>query len=183
MFVTKRIKNPRVKNAVEWALSILLAVLAYLVLTRFVMLSATVFGDSMEPTLSHNDRLFTNRTSYLIANPDYNDIIVFPYPMNPSKYYVKRVIGLPGDVVELLDHQFYVNDKIVEDTSGDGLIYNLGNIDFPVTVPENAYFVLGDNRNASEDSRFAEVGFVKREAIVGKAIFRFFPFNKIGFIK
>ncbi len=136
----------------------------------------------MEPTLLNDEKVIISRFYYYFTSPAYNDIVAFPYRSDPSKFYIKRIIGLPGDVVDFVDYQFTLNGKVLDDDFSEESIVALGDVEFPLTVPEDSYFVLGDNRNRSNDSRFKSVGCIKRSEILGKVQLRIWPLNKIGLI-
>jgi signal peptidase I len=143
----------------------------------FIARAYTVNGDSMLPTLHHGERLLVDKISYRFVEPSRGEIIVFKNPSNPSEQFVKRVIGLPGDKVAIIQGVVYINDQPIEED------YTLApaRIGFaPQIVPEGTYFVLGDNRNNSEDSRFSRVGFLPRELIIGRAIWRYWPLDRIS---
>lgn len=145
----------------------------------FIARAYTVNGDSMLPTLHHGERLLVDKISYRFVEPARGEIIVFKNPSNTSEQFVKRIIGIPGDKVAIIQGVVYVNDQPIEED------YTLApaRIGFaPQIVPEGTYFVLGDNRNNSEDSRFGRVGFLPRELIIGRAIWRYWPLNQINLV-
>lgn len=146
----------------------------------FIARAYTVNGESMMPTLHHGERLLVDKISYRFVEPSRGEIVVFKYPADPSEQFIKRVIGVPGDTVAVLQGTVYVNNQpLVED-----YISAPARIGFaPQVVPENTYFVLGDNRNNSEDSRFSRVGFVPRELIVGRAVWRYWPLTRINIMR
>lgn len=160
--------------------TIVSAVLIAAFIMIFIARAYTVNGDSMLPTLHHGERLLVDKISYRFLEPARGEIIVFKNPSNPSEQFVKRVIGLPGDKVAIIQGVVYVNDQPIEEN------YTLApaRIGFsPQVVPEGTYFVLGDNRNNSEDSRFSRVGFLPREMIIGRAIWRYWPLNSISIMR
>ena len=150
-------------------------VLAFLIIS-FVVQSFKVDGPSMEPTLNNGERLFVNKFIYRFRPPKRGDIIVFtPKGIGKTKY-IKRVIGLPGETVEIHNGKVYINDT--------PLLENYiksppQGVHGPFFIGENEYFVLGDNRTNSSDSRFPNVGLVKKNYIAGKAFWRYWPLNKI----
>ncbi len=158
------------------------AILLYCVLHFLVFQVAKIDGSSMEPTLHNDDKVIVEILPYIFGSPEYGDIIAFPYPSDTSKNYVKRIIGKPGDVIDLRGESFFVNDVRLTDEFSQEPVRSLGNVEFPLTVPEDCYFVLGDNRRVSRDSRYTEVGCIKRETIIGKISFRIMPVDKIGFV-
>jgi signal peptidase I len=153
------------------------AVLSLLIIT-FVVQAFYIPSGSMEPTLMINDRILVAKFLYRFEPISRTDVIVFRYPLNPQRDFVKRVIGLPGDRVQLKDGIVYVNGQRLSE-KGYTIKPDFGNYG-PVTVPSGQYFVLGDNRNNSEDSRF--FGYVPRANIIGKALFIYWPPNRIGFV-
>lgn len=157
--------------------------LTYLVI-HYVGQRTQVSGSSMEATLSDGDNLIVDKISYRFHDPERYDIIVFPYKYEKNTFYIKRIIGLPGETVQI-DGQgnIYVDGEVLDESYGREVILDPGEAEEPITLAEDEYFVLGDNRNASSDSRDPSVGKILGEDIVGRAWVRIFPFNKIGFIK
>ncbi len=155
------------------------AVLIAAFIMIFIARAYTVNGDSMLPTLHHGERLLVDKISYRFVEPSRGEIIVFKNPADTSEQFVKRVIGLPGDKVAILQGVVYVNDQAI----AEDYTFAPARIGFPPQiVPEDTYFVLGDNRNNSEDSRFGRVGFLPRKLIVGRAIWRYWPLNQVDLI-
>jgi len=175
-----RISNPIVKSLVEWIIAIGLALLLFLVLRMFVFRVAHVSGVSMAPTLSHDDRVILNRAAIVFGEPRAGDIVAFPYPGNLDEYHIKRVIGVPGDVIDFAGGRFYVNGEPLSDPFSYEAVWSVGNVDFPVTVEEGRVFLLGDNRNVSRDSRCVTVGNVHESEMLGKVFIRFWPFSSFG---
>ncbi len=177
-------KKPIDKKSVikDYAITFLIFIAVFAFIRIFIGEPVITNGESMSPTLVHGDVILVEKVSYLFSNPDHGDVIVFPYPADPSKSYIKRVIGCPGDVVDIVENDFYVNDMLVED---DFALQNipLGDTEFPVTVGENQYFVLGDNRAVSHDSRHSEVGLINEDDILGRGFVVFYPLNRIKIIK
>ncbi len=157
-------------------------VIAYL-LGHFVYINARIPSGSMEQTIMTGDRVFGNRLAYKTKDPERFDIVIFEYPDDPSQLFVKRVIGLPGETIQIHDGKVYINGSVLEDDVSEDDILTAGLAAVELTLGENEYFVLGDNRNNSEDSRFAEVKKVKKKYIEGKLWFRVAPVNKMGFVK
>lgn len=158
-------------------------VLAFLII-KYVGQRTEVVGRSMEPTLENEDNLIVDKISYRFKEPERYDIIVFPYRDGSGMYYIKRIIGLPGEQIYINERgdvfvdgkkleEPYIKEKAVE----AGLATNI------VNLGDDEYFVLGDNRNNSTDSRSIEVGNVKRDEIIGKAGIRIWPFDKIQLLK
>lgn len=135
----------------------------------------------MSPTLESGDQILMNRLSYSLFDPQPNDLVVFlPNGNEKSHYYVKRVIGVPGDTVQIKDGYVYVNDELFDEEIDTEAIENAGIAEEPVVVGADEYFVLGDNRGSSEDSRYANIGNVKQEHIIGKAWFVLSPSERRG---
>ncbi|MBP7320074.1 MAG: signal peptidase I [Lachnospiraceae bacterium] len=156
---------------------------AYLIVT-FVGQRTVVIGHSMENTLANGDNLIVDKISYRFKDPKRFDIIVFPYEFKEDTYYIKRIIGLPGETVLISSEGvIYINGKELNESYGREVIRNAGAAGAPIELKEGEYFVLGDNRNNSEDSRFSDVGIIHKNRIVGKAVFRIYPFDSIGTLK
>jgi len=175
-----RIANPAVRGLVEWVLAIGLAIVLFFVLRMFIFRIAHVDGTSMVPTLSDGDMLVLNRAAVVFGEPRVGDIVAFPYTGNPSEHFIKRVIGVSGDVVDLVDGVFLVNGVPLDDEFSSDVIWSAGNAAFPVTVDEGRLFVLGDNRNGSKDSRYSSVGTVSKDDVIGRVLVRVWPFGALG---
>ena len=157
--------------------------ICFLIIT-FVGQRSRVSGSSMEPTLSDGDNLIVDKISYRLHDPERFDIIIFPYQYEEITYYIKRIIGLPGETVYINDAgEIYINGTLLKENYGLETIQNPGLASEPITLGDDEYFVMGDNRNNSTDSRFASVGAIKRQDIIGKAWVRIYPFNKIMVIQ
>ncbi|SEI38719.1 signal peptidase I [Lachnospiraceae bacterium A10] len=145
---------------------------------EFVGQRTVVSGSSMETTLSDGDNLIIDKLTYRFSDPQRFDIIVFPYQYEEDTYYIKRIIGLPGEKVRIDEEgNIYINDVLLEEDYGYETIKNPGIAASTITLGEDQYFVLGDNRNNSTDSRFENVGLIKRSDIIGRAVLRVFPFT------
>lgn len=175
--------KPDVKNSIwkelwEYIKMIIFVVVVVLIVNNFLLINARVPSESMEKTIMTGDRFFGNRLAYLFDDPERCDIVVFKYPDDESQLFVKRVIGLPGETVEIKDGKVYINGS--ETPLDDSFTPETPTGDYgPYVVPDGSYFMLGDNRNHSGDSRFWKQPYVEKEKIVGKAIFRYFPGVKI----
>ena len=155
------------------------AILALLIMT-FVARAFTVDGPSMLPTLHDGERLMVDKLTYRFRDPQRGEIVVFRYPANPREHFIKRIIALPGDVVEIRAGRVYVNGTALEEPYVATPTWgHFG----PVRVPAGRYFVLGDNRTNSEDSRYPQVGFVPRSYLEGRALWRFWPPSRIGILR
>lgn len=184
----RRAKNPKFYAVMDWVVVIVIALAAALFINFFVIVNSTVPSGSMEKTIMTNSRMIGIRVSYLFEKPDRGDIIVFHYPDDPKQIFVKRIIGLPGETVEMIDGITYIDGEAMEedyinpdywDRPIEGKNYNCG----PFTVPADHYFVMGDNRGNSHDSRFWNNHFVSRKAIMGKAVYCYWPVKYAGALK
>ena len=178
-----RIKNPILREIAEWAVALALMLLLFLVLHFFVFRVAHVTGGSMMPTLNHGDIVVLNRLEHLVTGPRAGDIVAFPNPSDPSQYYIKRVIGVPGDIVDLQDGVFWVNGVELVDDFSQEPIWERGDVVFPITVEDGRYFVLGDNRNGTIDSRHSSVGNVCSQEMFGRTSLRIWPLERFGRIR
>ena len=157
--------------------------LVYLVI-HFVGQRTQVSGSSMEPQLRHEDNLIVDKITYRFREPERFDIIVFPFEYEDNTFYIKRIIGLPGETVQIdWDGNIFINGEILEEGYGKEVIQEPGRAYEPITLGEDEYFVLGDNRNNSSDSRDMSVGNVRRDKIIGRAWLRIWPFDRFGFIR
>lgn len=171
------------EDAKEWIIDIVIAFIIAAVILFFIK-PTIVREHSMENTLNDGDYLFVSKQAYkLFGNePERGDIVVFSSELETvtgkNKLLIKRVIGVPGDQIAISNGFVYVNgEQLTENYTKDG--YTASNMD-PVTVPEGCLFCMGDNRQNSTDSRDSRVGCVQMDTIMGKAVFRIFPFSKIG---
>ncbi len=144
-----------------------------------------VIGNSMENTLMDGDYIAINKLNYKVSKPERFDVIVFPFDEENRVFYVKRVIGLPGETIQIKNSAIYINDQLLPEFYGkESMDENTEGIAIEkINLKENEYFVLGDNRNQSFDSRDKEVGFIKQENILGKAFLRISSFSHITFIR
>lgn len=178
-------KKSMVREIVEMILYLALALIAALLIVKYVGQRTQVEGRSMEPTLEDGQNLILDKVSYRFRDPERFDIIVFPFNKDgKEEHFIKRIIGLPGETVQIIDGYVYINDeKLESDIYGKEIIKSAGRAAEPITLGEDEYFVLGDNRNNSRDGRTVEVGNIKRSEITGRAFFRIWPLNKIGILK
>ena len=182
--VEKNAEKNIMKELLGWILYLLLVVgLTWLILT-YVGQRTRVSGHSMETTLSNGDNLIVDKLSYRFRDPKRFDIIVFPFKYEENTYYIKRIIGLPGETVQVVDGCAYIDGELLEsDIYGAELMEDSGIAGELLTLKEDEYFVLGDNRNHSSDSRDPSVGILTREDLLGKAWVRIYPFDKVGVIR
>lgn len=180
----KKFNVPLFKEIISWMIEMaVLIVIAYTLVTFFGFRS-NVVGNAMMPTLDNGEQVFVNRFWYLIRGPKAGDVVVFlPNGNEKSHYYVRRVIGTPGDRVLIRDGAVYVNDVLYEEATEVASIVDAGLAESEVTLGTDEYFVLGDNRNNSEDSRMANIGNVKKEYMIGKAWFHFTSIKNMGLIE
>lgn len=162
----------------------LLAVVALTFLfVQYVGQRTHVNGDSMNATLEDGDNLIVDKISYRFTDPERFDIIVFPYQYQEKTYYIKRIIGMPGETVQIKDGKIYIDGEVLEETYGKEVMKYAGIASEEIVLGEDEYFVLGDNRNNSSDSRDPSVGNIKEDQIIGKAFIRIWPLNKFGILK
>ncbi len=160
------------KEVLEWVGTILTALVITLFINFCILINARVPSGSMENTIMTGDRLFGNRLAYVFSEPQRGDIVIFHFPDNERELYIKRLIGLPGETVEIKNGGVYINGILLEErylsvtTAGE-----FG----PYEVPEGHYFMMGDNRNNSADSRFWQNTYLEKSKIVGKAFVRYYP--------
>lgn len=181
-------KKPEEINIVKELLSLIIYIGVVVLLCYFVLnyvgCRSRVDGSSMNPTLEDNDNMWVDKLSYTFGDPKRFDVIIFNYDEDTT--YVKRIIGLPGETVRI-DQQgrIFINEQLLKEDYGMETILptNLGRANQPVELEDDEYFVLGDNRNNSQDSRWADVGNVNRKDIVGKVVLRIYPFSSFGVIK
>lgn len=170
------------KELRDWVLMIFVAIiLATLVNTQLVV-NAQIPSGSMENTIMTGDRVIGSRLTYKTKDPERFDIIVFRYPDNEEELFIKRIIGLPGETVNIIDGKVYIDDA-AEPLDDSFIAEEMKGSFGPYTVPEDCYFVMGDNRNNSHDSRFWDNPYVSRDKILGKAYFRYWPLTKMGRIE
>lgn len=178
-------RSKKIKSALlELLLYAVMLVICLLIMPRYVIQRTIVSGSSMENTLNSNDNLLVEKISYRIGDPDRFDVVVFyPYGKEADEYYVKRVIGLPGEKVQIVGNNIYINDEVIEEEFGKNPITYAGIAKEPLTLDKDEYFLMGDNRAVSFDSRYEEIGPVHRNLIAGKALLRIWPLNKFGTFK
>lgn len=182
----RRRRNRRRYYLYEIVSTILCVAVIYLLcvaMVRYVGQKTVVEGSSMSPTLEDGDNLIVDKLSYHFSDPERFDIVVFRYLYRENSYYIKRIIGLPGETVQIVDGQIYIDGELLEETYGSEVMESAGRAAQPVTLGPDEYFVLGDNRNLSSDSRDPLVANVSREQIIGKAFVCIYPFSRLGFLK
>ncbi len=167
----------------EWAQSIIIALILTLIIRTYVVQAFKIPSGSMRPTLMEGDKLFVNKFIYRFKPIQRGDIIVFKYPEEPKKDFIKRLVAFEDETVEIKDGKIIVNGKVLDDPEAFGKFYYYNHDPFggpneKIKVPKASFYVLGDNSANSTDSRFW--GFVPKKNIIGKAIFRWWPLNRLG---
>lgn len=174
-------KVNKLHNAVNWVVDII----AVITLACFTVYSfggrVTVSGSSMNPTLNSGDVVLVNRLAYDLGRPDRFDAAVFVRP--GSGMNIKRVVGLPGETVQILDQVIYIDGEPLEVPKALEAVAIPGVAEYPIELGDDEYFLLGDNHESSEDSRFATIGNIRREQFIGKAWLRFQPLSDFGLIR
>ena len=175
-----------IHEAKEWGSSILVALVLTLIIRTYVIQAFKIPSGSMRPTLIEGDKLFVNKYIYRFHKPERGDIIVFKYPVDPKKDFIKRLTGFGGENIEIRDGKIYVDGQVINDPKSFGKFYYYnhdpyGGPNDKIKIPEGFFYVLGDNSANSTDSRFW--GFVPKKNVLGKAIFRWWPPKRIGLIR
>lgn len=171
-----------IKELAGWLLHIVLIIAFTWFVVTFVGQRTEVSGSSMETTLSDKDQLIVDKMTYRFRDPKRYDIVVFPYQYQDNTYYIKRIIGLPGETVQILSGMVYIDGMRLDEHYGNEIMENPGIAEEPLTLGEDEYFVLGDNRNNSSDSRASDVGLIHRKDLIGRAWIRVWPLSQIGVI-
>lgn len=171
-----------VRDVFGWPFYLILMFVCVWLLISYVGERMEVIGLSMYPALNDGDYLLVDKISYHFTDPDRFDIVVFPFRYQENTFYMKRIIGLPGETVQIVDGIIYINGRELNETFGYGEIRNPGLASEQITLKQDEYFVLGDNRNNSSDSREPSVGNILRSDIIGKARFRIWPLRGFGFL-
>lgn len=179
----ERTAKSMVKEVLSMALYIAVVLCITFLVVRYVGQRTQVDGHSMENTLFDGDNLIVDKISYRFTDPKRFDIIVFPYHYKEDTYYIKRIIGLPGETVQIQDGEIYIDGALLEEDYGKETMLTSGRAADQIQLGEDEYFVLGDNRNHSEDSRFDDVGNIERSEIIGRAFIRIWPFERFGLLK
>lgn len=181
----RRLNSALLKDIFEMMIGTFVVVFLAVALTYFVGMRTSVIGDSMEPALYNGQEILINRFVYKLSSPKRGDVIVFfPNGNQNTHYYVKRVIALPGETVQILNGKVYIDGELLEEDESYDKIVDAGVAENGITLENDEYFVLGDNRNSSEDSRSGNIGAVEKKNIIGKAWFHFHDeAGEIGFIQ
>ena len=171
------------REIISTAVYLLAVVAVTFLFVQFVGQRTHVNGDSMNVTLEDGDNLIVDKLSYRFSEPERYDIIVFPYQYQEKTYYIKRIIGMPGEIVQIIDGMVYIDGEMLDESYGKEVMQYSGVAGDPIELGDDEYFVLGDNRNNSSDSRDPSVGNIKEDQIIGKAFIRIWPLNKFGILK
>ncbi len=172
------------QEILQMSIYLLIVLCLMFLVIHYVGQRTKVQGGSMQPTLHDGDNLIVDKLTYRFSEPKRFDIIVFPYEYKDKTYYIKRIIGLPGETVRIdTDGNIYINGEILNEDYGAETILDPGRAVTEITLAGDEYFVLGDNRNNSSDSRDPSVGNIRRSRIIGKAWVRIWPLKDIGFLK
>ncbi len=168
----EKLDKEHLKNIFETIISTVIVVFIAGVIMFFFGMKTSVIGDSMEPTLYNGQSILIDRFVYVLTSPKRNDVIVFlPNGNKNSHYYVKRVIGLPGETVQIKSGMIYIDGKVLDEDDRYDTIADPGIASDPIKLGNGEYFVLGDKRNSSEDSRSGNIGAVEKDMITGKSWF------------
>ena len=179
-------RGKAVRESVSFILYLIVIVVLTFLMIRYVGQRTRVDGSSMENTLTNGDNLIVDKISYRFHEPERFDIIVFPYQYKEDTYFIKRIIGMPGETVQIKDNDIYINGNKIDDPYAKDEMVSAGDAQEPIKLGDDEYFVLGDHRSVSLDSRFSEEddpkgpGPVKRENIAGKVFVRIWPLSKFG---
>ena len=177
-------KEKELREILSWIIYILIVVCVTYVIVTYVGQRTKVSGTSMLPTLQDEDNLIVDKLSYRFRDPERFEVVVFPYRAMEKTYYIKRIIGLPGETVQIIDGYIYINGEKLEESYGLEVIDSdkYGIAAEPVELGDDEYFVMGDNRNGSADSREVEVGLIRKDEFIGRAWIRIWPLKSIGVI-
>jgi len=160
---------------------VIIIFLCVFIVPKYIVQRTIVKGTSMENTLHNGDNLLVEKVSYLFSDPERFDIVVFyPYGKDEEEYYVKRVIGLPGETIQIIGSDIFIDGEKLDENYGKEPITYAGIASSPYKLNDNEFFVIGDNRTASFDSRYVEIGPVTREKLSGQVILRMYPFDDFG---
>lgn len=179
----KEQKKSLPREILSWVLYLGIVFLISTFIVDFIVQRTGVVGSSMASNLQDGDNVLVEKLSYRFGDPQRYDIIVFPAPDDPSAYYIKRIIGLPGETVQISGEDVYINGEKLNETYATSEMETAGLAAVPMTLGEDEYFVLGDNRAVSKDSRYDSVGNIHRDDIVGKAFVIIWPLNHIRLLK
>ena len=175
--------NGEIKKMVLWWIRTLLlvSITAYL-LVRYVVQRVDVYGDSMSPVLEAGDVLLVEKLTPRLGELKRFDLVVFRYQYRDNLYYIKRIVGLPSETIQIVDGGILIDGSVLEEDFGTEPIEKGKRAEEPVVLGEDEYFVLGDNRNHSSDSRDSDIGNLNKDQIIGRAVIRIWPVTRMGFL-
>ena len=180
----EKLQDNKTQNVIRWVFEIAVTVVFAVLVAISLFQTVTIQENAMEPTLAVGEKFFVNKAVYKVSSPKRGDIIVFKTNVtDDAALHIRRVIGLPGESVLIKDGKIYINGELYEEAGDYPDISNPGLAETSISLESGEYFVLGDNRNNSEDSRYSDIGNIKKNYIVGKLWFTVSPRSKMGFMK
>ena len=182
--VEEKLEDRKVRRTLNWIFQILVALVFGILVGISLFQSVTMQENSMEPTLQVGERFFVNRALYKVSSPKRDDIIVYKTSgSDDAALHIGRVIGLPGETVQISNGNILINGEVYDENHDFPEISNAGVASSGISLESGEYFILGDNRNNSEDSRYGDIGNINKKYIVGKVWFIISPKDKFGFLK
>lgn len=180
----EKLQDNKTQNVIRWVFEIAVTVVFAVLVAISLFQTVTIQESAMEPTLAVGEKFFVNKAVYKVSSPKRGDIIVFKTNVtDDAALHIRRVIGLPGESVLIKDGKIYINGELYEEAGDYPDISTPGLAETSISLESGEYFVLGDNRNNSEDSRYSDIGNIKKNYIVGKLWFTVSPRSKMGFMK
>ena len=178
-----KLEDRKIRGILKWIFQIVVTLVFAAVVALMLFQTVTMQENSMEPTISVGDRFFINKAVYKFSSPERGDLIVFrTNASDDAALHIRRVIGLPGETIQIKDGQILIDGETYQENGEFPGIENAGVAETKVALDSGEYFVLGDNRNNSEDSRYADMGNVKKRNIIGKVWFIASPWSRFGFV-
>ena len=179
-----KLEDRKIRGILKWIFQIVVTLVFAAVVALMLFQTVTMQENSMEPTISVGDRFFINKAVYKFSSPERGDLIVFrTNASDDAALHIRRVIGLPGETIQISGGRILIDGEAYKEGKDFPMISNPGLASSSITLESGEYFVLGDNRNNSEDSRYADIGMIKKRYIAGKIWFTCAPFEKLGFTK
>ena len=180
----EKLEDEKVRGFMRWVFEIVVTLVLAAMVGIMLFQTVTMQESSMEPTIAVGDRFFINRVVYKFSSPKRGDLIVFrTNASDDAALHIRRVIGLPGETIQISGGRILIDGEAYKEGKDFPMISNPGLVSSSITLESGEYFVLGDNRNNSEDSRYADIGMIKKRYIAGKIWFTCAPFEKLGFTK
>lgn len=180
----EKLEDEKVRGFMRWVFEIVVTLVLAAMVGIMLFQTVTMQESSMEPTIAVGDRFFINRVVYKFSSPKRGDLIVFrTNASDDAALHIRRVIGLPGETIQISGGRILIDGEAYKEGKDFPMISNPGLVSSSITLESGEYFVLGDNRNNSEESRYADIGMVKKRYIAGKIWFTCAPFEKMGFTK